>query len=206
MNAVKDQYKETFLFFRTSLWKPALFCAILFFVAIAGTLVALSKRPDVVEKLMDVVSHIFSMKALQVDGKLSAIGILANNLRTSGLMILLGFIPFLFIPILGLIENACIIGILMAGITLKGTSPWALVAGLAPHGIFEIPALFLSAGLGCLLCMEIIRTLLGRKREKRFLQTLSEICRFFLLVVLPLLVVAAGIEAYVSPVVMNYFI
>lgn len=206
MNAIRGQYKEVFLFFRKRLWKSALLCAILFLVVIAGTAVTLSKQPDVTQKLMEMVSHIFSMKALQVDGKLSAIGILTNNLRTSGLMILLGFIPFVFIPILGLIENACIIGILIAGTALKGANLWALVAGLAPHGIFELPALFLSAGLGCILCMEIIRKLLGRKREKGFLQTLSEICRFFLLVILPLLVIAAGIEAHVSPVVMNYFL
>lgn len=206
MNAVKGQYKEAFLFFRTKLWKPALVCAVLFFAAIAGTVVILSKRPDVVHQLMEIVSHIFSMKALQVDGKLSAMGILTNNLRTSGLLVLLGLIPFLFLPILGLVENACVIGIIMAGTALKGASLEALAAGLIPHGIFELPALILSTGMGSLLCMEVIRTLLRRKREKNFLQTLSEICRFFLLIVLPLLVVAAVIETYVSPVAMNYFL
>jgi stage II sporulation protein M len=58
---------------------------------------------------------------------------------------------------------------------------------LFPHGIFELPAVLISIGLGMRL-----GTILFRKAS--FKEEIIESARFFILIIVPLLIVAAVIE------------
>ena len=78
------------------------------------------------------------------------------------------------------------------------------MAGLVPHGIFEIPALLLSLAAGLCLCRNINRYI--RCNEKGMMKPLLlDLLRVVGLLVVPLLTLAAVMEAYVTPLAMQLF-
>lgn len=136
------------------------------------------------------------------DGSFNVLALFANNLRAMVLGILYGFIPFLYLPALALGVNAAILGMLASLID----GQWLLLAaGILPHGIFELPALFLSLAAGLCLCKNINAYI--RKNEKGIMKPLLlNILRVTVLLVLPLLVIAAVMETYVTPALMQLFL
>lgn len=139
---------------------------------------------------------------VQEDGSFNVLALFANNLRAMVLGILYGFIPFLYLPALALGVNAAILGMLASLID----GQWLLLAaGILPHGIFELPALFLSLAAGLCLCKNI--NVYIRKNEKGVMKPLLlNILRVVALLVLPLLVIAAVMETYVTPALMQLFL
>ena len=136
------------------------------------------------------------------DGSFSALALFGNNLRAMVLSTLYGFIPFLYLPALSMGVNAILLGMVASSVN----SQWLLLAaGILPHGIFELPALCLSLAAGLCLCQNINRYI--RKNEKGIMKPLLlNILRVTGLVVIPLLVVAAIMESYVTPAVMQLFV
>lgn len=135
------------------------------------------------------------------DGSFSALALFGNNLRAMVLSTLYGFIPFLYLPALSMGVNAILLGMVASSVN----GQWLLLAaGILPHGIFELPALCLSLAAGLCLCQNINRYI--RKNEKGIMKPLLlNILRVTGLVVIPLLVVAAIMESYVTPAVMQLF-
>ena len=135
------------------------------------------------------------------DGSFSALALFGNNLRAMVLSTLYGFIPFLYLPALSMGVNAILLGMVAASVN----GQWLLLAaGILPHGIFELPALCLSLAAGLCLCQNINRYI--RKNEKGVMTPLLlNILRVTGLVVVPLLVIAAIMESYVTPAVMQLF-
>lgn len=135
------------------------------------------------------------------DGSFSALALFGNNLRAMVMTVLYGFIPFLYLPALSLGLNAAIIGMLAA---LMDGQWLLLLAGLVPHGIFEVPALLLSLAAGLCLCRNINRYI--RCNEKGMMKPLLlDLLRVVGLLVVPLLALAAVMEAYVTPLAMQLF-
>lgn len=135
------------------------------------------------------------------DGSFSALALFGNNLRAMVMTVLYGFIPFLYLPALSLGLNAAIIGMLAA---LMDGQWLLLLAGLVPHGIFEVPALLLSLAAGLCLCRNINRYI--RCNEKGMMKPLLlDLLRVVGLLVVPLLTLAAVMEAYVTPLAMQLF-
>ena len=127
------------------------------------------------------------------DGSFSALALFGNNLRAMVMTVLYGFIPFLYLPALSLGLNAAIIGMLAA---LMDGQWLLLLAGLVPHGIFEVPALLLSLAAGLCLC---------RNGKGMMKPLLLDLLRVVGLLVVPLLALAAVMEAYVTPLAMQLF-
>lgn len=135
-------------------------------------------------------------------GNISLVGLFLNNLRTMVLSMLYGFIPFLYLPALSLGVNAVILGVLAAYYSNSGISLLLYFAGILPHGIFELHALFLSLGAGLCLCKSINTYI--RKNEKGIIKPLLlDILRVTALLVLPLLLIAAVMESCVTPLVLQ---
>ena len=127
------------------------------------------------------------------DGSFSALALFGNNLRAMVMTVLYGFIPFLYLPALSLGLNAALIGMLAA---LMDGQWLLLLAGLVPHGIFEVAGLF--------LCRNINRYI--RCNEKGMMKPLLlDLLRVVGLLVVPLLTLAAVMEAYVTPLAMQLF-
>ena len=142
---------------------------------------------------------------VDTEGELSVFALLMNNWRAMLLSALWGLIPFLFLPVLSLFVNGALVGLLGGWVLQNGGSLPLYFAGILPHGVFELPALVLSAACGVYLCRGLCRIILNRPDKAPAVVLFSELLRVLVLVVAPLTVCAAFIECYVTPVVMAFF-
>lgn len=126
--------------------------------------------------------------------------LLWQNTRTLILSLVLGICSFGILGVMPMFATMGILGYLVQTLANNGISMQSTVAGLIlPHGIFEIPAMILAAAAvlqtGLMLATPISRKTVGEV----FISALGEWLRIFLGVVLPLLVIAAIIEAWITP-------
>lgn len=162
-------------------------------------------RPELAERLADYLLALMGDKqVVTADGTLSAPLLFANNLRACMVTMLYGLLPFLYLPALALGMNAIILGGLGAWYVGQGYPVAGYLAGLLPHGIFELPALVLSMAMGLCVCGHLSRRIRGDKSTLSPWECLALISRM-LLAVAPLLAVAALLEAYITPVIASYF-
>jgi stage II sporulation protein M len=139
-------------------------------------------------------------------GTLSPVDLFVNNLRATLFTMLYGLIPFLQLPALALGLNAMMLGVLAAWYVSEGISLAVYLAALIPHGIFEIPALILAFAMGLYVCGQLTRRCRKDESALHLWDCLVQISRVLLLIEIPLLVVAALMEAYVTPVFASLFI
>lgn len=111
--------------------------------------------------------------------------ILQNNIITCFLGVLLGSLFGIF-PLFSVIFNGLGIGyILQKVFQVSGISDFWM---LLPHGIFELPAVFISLGIGLRLGVLLF------KGVKDFKSGFYKSINLFLMIVIPLLILAAIIE------------
>lgn len=178
-----------------NLRKEIIISVVVFILGIALLFVCI--KPEVANEM---IKNFFEGKTdiLAPDGTVTAFGLLRNNVTASLVMFLAGIIPFIFLPLIGIFVNGAIIGALFKLFYANGVNILALfIRGILPHGIFEIPALVISAAMGVKLCMTVIKKI--RKKDVSLGETLRELGITFITVVVPLLIVAALVEAYVTP-------
>ncbi|ABR56121.1 protein of unknown function DUF95 transmembrane [Methanococcus aeolicus Nankai-3] len=98
--------------------------------------------------------------------------ILINNLKVIFLM-LAGSITFGLSTFINLIFNGFNVGVLI-GSTFQTNEPLKLIAGLIlPHGIFEIPAMLISAVAGFKIPYEVIQYLMDKLDENLWFSLLA---------------------------------
>lgn len=176
--------------------------AVAFLVLVVLSYIAGRLFPEIPAAILTYFNEVVADSGIvRDDGSFSALALFGNNLRAMVLSTLYGFIPFLYLPALSMGVNAILLGMVASSVN----SQWLLLAaGILPHGIFELPALCLSLAAGLCLCQNINRYI--RKNEKGLMKPLLlNILRVTGLVVIPLLVVAAIMESYVTPAVMQLF-
>ena len=176
--------------------------AVAFLVLVVLSYIAGRLFPEIPATVLTYFNEVVADSGIvRDDGSFSALALFGNNLRAMVLSTLYGFIPFLYLPALSMGVNAILLGMVASSVN----GQWLLLAaGILPHGIFELPALCLSLAAGLCLCQNINRYI--RKNEKGFMKPLLlNILRVTGLVVVPLLVVAAIMESYVTPAVMQLF-
>jgi stage II sporulation protein M len=101
--------------------------------------------------------------------------------------IIYGFALGIF-PILSIFANGYVVGyVCSSAISLSGVGS---LLSLLPHGIFELPAIFVSFGMG----MKFGTFIFYKDKMKNFRKFFVDSLRVFVFVVLPLLVIAAIIE------------
>ena len=177
--------------------------AIAFLVLVVLSYIAGRLFPEIPATVLTYFNEVVADSGIvRDDGSFSALALFGNNLRAMVLSTLYGFIPFLYLPALSMGVNAILLGMVASSVN----GQWLLLAaGILPHGIFELPALCLSLAAGLCLCQNINRYI--RKNEKGIMKPLLlNILRVMGLVVIPLLVVAAIMESYVTPAVMQLFV
>ena len=162
--------------------------------------------PDLRDMLFRLVTDMFSSLDLTDDnGNLSAFALLSNNLQACTMIMLYGLIPFVHFTALALGTNAMLLGVLEAYYVTNGISMLAYMAALIPHGIFEFPALILAFAMGLYVCGQLSRRCRHDETAVSLPECLLLIFRLLALVLLPLLAVAALMEAYLTPLVVSLF-
>jgi stage II sporulation protein M len=73
---------------------------------------------------------------------------------------------------------------------------------IVPHGILELSAVFLGTATGLLLGNVVLKRIL-RKSDAQLRPALSRALRFYAIVILPMLLVAAMIEAFITTVIIG---
>ncbi len=127
--------------------------------------------------------------------------IFLNNAIKAFSVILLGFF-FAIFPIFFIYINGELIG-LVAGVFQEKVGLLIIALGLLPHGIFEIPAMILSASYGIWLGNCFYKRI--RYRELFSVNFSFAVKRFFKLI-LPLIFVAAILESIVTPIFIEYLL
>lgn len=133
--------------------------------------------------------------------------IFENNVQATILTVVYGFLPFLFYPALTLGTNALILSAL--GVVSVGggsVSLAAYLAGILPHGVFEIPALLLSCAVGLCHCRLVTGLILKRPAATSWRQQVISLSYVYVALVLPLLLVAALIETFLTPAAIAWFL
>ena len=116
-----------------------------------------------------------------------------NNITASLLSMLYGLIPFLPLSALALGTNALMLGAFAAIYQQQGIGLGAYFVGVLPHGI---------CALGLLICRTGTERVL-KKSDTPFFRRVLDCIRVFLTFSVPLLLVAALIETYVTPALLN---
>ena len=200
---MKKQFRAIGDFWRAEYGRYVGMTAAAFLVLLVLSYIAGRLFPDIPVSVISAFNEdIAGSGIVHEDGSFNVLALFANNLRAMVLGVLYGFIPFLYLPALALGVNAAILGMLASLID----GQWLLLAaGILPHGIFELPALFLSLAAGLCLCKNI--NVYICKNEKGVMKPLLlNILRVVVLLVLPLLVIAAVMETYVTPALMQLFL
>lgn len=120
-----------------------------------------------------------------------------KNLSVAAILVLVGHVAFAVPTLFILAVNGAVIGLLARLFLDAGLPPLAFVAGVAPHGVIELPALLLTAGFAFALA--------GRRLKGKTVPGLSPRFGFLFRIVTPLLLLAAVLEVYVTPLVISRF-
>ena len=205
-NFIKRQYKESWQFFKNHLKWIFLGVALFFVLFIVLTGLYFVNNIDQVYEIIDAFRE--SLKDIDLDSSSgTASGVFLNNLRACAMGWVLGFIPFLFLPAFILLANATIMGALSGVYALNGMSVAKMyIFGIMPHGIFELPAIFLSIAMGLYTCYSLVIRICEAKYHRGQVKYAAVNClRLYLCFVFPLLIVAGFIEGFITPKLIDAF-
>lgn len=183
MTKVIDNWKKSWKFLKESK-NYLIFIAILFLASLLlGLILPIFFQEMIMNFIKQVVIQTKDLNFLQL-----FFFILQNNLLTAFSGLILGVV-FGIIPVFFTILNGYVLGFVMNKVAYVDILS---VFKVLPYGIFELSAVIISLALGLRLGMFIFRK---RKNKKVFYSDMENYFRIFLFIVIPLLVVAALIEA-----------
>ena len=168
--------------------------------ALAGTLLAMT-RPDFLRsflgpRMMDAIDHhkMWTDSVVSVAPAASS-QILTNNITVSFITFAGGIMAGL-LTVYSLILNGVLLGAVGTACALNDMSVplWSFVA---PHGVLELPAIFIAGGAGLRLAQGLLFPGL-LSRSDSLAKAGSEAVRLVMGVV-PVLIVAGLIEGFISP-------
>jgi len=113
--------------------------------------------------------------------------IFQNNVLSAFFAMTLGIFLGIF-PVVNAIMNGTVLGYVFS--LASAREGFSVILLLLPHGIFELPAVFIALGLGMRFGMFIF----AKNKKQEFNERLSGSIKVFFTVVLPLLAIAAIIE------------
>jgi stage II sporulation protein M len=132
--------------------------------------------------------------------------ILLNNIRAVVIAFLLSVISFSVLGMIAYLVNMVLIGGLLGVLNIIGISPLGIFAvGILPHGIFELTAVVLASAALLNLGVKLVTPDPQHSFGEIFFQSAADWAKIFAGICLPLLVVAAIIEANVTAgLLINY--
>lgn len=123
-----------------------------------------------------------------------------HNARTTVVFLLLGLVSFSTLGLTLFIGNIALVGGVLGAAHLVGYSPFlAFVAGILPHGIFELSAIMLATAAMLRVGAQLVTPQPDKSLGEILLLSLADWLRIFVGLVLPLLAIAALVEIYITP-------
>jgi len=122
--------------------------------------------------------------------------------NVTALLISFALSPFLcLVPVLALTVNGWVLGWVSASV-IKEQSLGFLLAGILPHGIFELPAFIMGEAVALSFGTAVIPAMFKKERKNLLLSNLRQNLRYFVIALI-LLLPAAVIETYVTPLFLD---
>jgi len=180
--------------------RPYLIASILFFTggAVIGGAVA-SRYPELADYFGDSVAGFLTTFRDLPKPQLAAAIFLNNSVKTLAAILLglaIGIVPALF-----LVVNGIVLGVVFfLSSYSRGVGPSLL--SILPHGVVELAAVFLGTAIGLMLGDFVLKRML-RKSDVKIGVELVRALGFFGIVIVPMLLVAALIEAFVTTVIIG---
>ncbi len=181
---LREEYKENWDYIKESKNFIYLIIAVFFVFAFVGFFIPV---PDAVaEQILHFIQELLEKIQGMNQNELISF-IFLNNLQSSFFVMVFGVFLGIF-PVVGAILNGYLLGFVASmGVGEGGVS---VLLRLLPHGIFELPAVFISLGLGLKLGTFVFQEEKIHSLKKYFWNSL----RIFFFIVIPLLILAAIIE------------
>ena len=180
--------------------RPYLATSVALFVA-SGLLgmLATSYVPHIAQYFnQDVAGFVKLFRALPKLGL--AVAIFLNNTIKALLVIVSGPVLGLF-PVIFLLANGAALGFVLS-VSIRSRGVLTALLAILPHGIFELPAILLATSMGLLLGGSGMKKLF-RLGETSIRSELALALKFFVRIVVPLLVIAALVEAFLTSVLVT---
>lgn len=179
-----------------------IFSIVFFLISVAVGYIFAEKNPAETVKIIESFRKMIEEAGDPGSIKLAEY-LFLRNAFASLLAMALGVILGLF-PLLGLLTNGIILGIFAFLFSSKASSLLIFLAGILPHGIFELPAFFFAAATGLWLGAAAFRWLAydGDWIKNKFTQGI----KFFFFAIVPLLMLAAFVESFITPKILELLI
>lgn len=126
--------------------------------------------------------------------------ILLNNASKCLGAIMLGLL-FGLAPLIFDVVNGFILGLLAVASAKVEAAPFSFLVKLAPHGALEVPAMLFSVAVGLREGVAMIKKLRGE--EVSLKEEAKQGLKLFVRLVLPLLLSAAVIEVFLTPLIVS---
>jgi uncharacterized membrane protein SpoIIM required for sporulation len=185
--------------------QPSLVLMVVFFCALLLG-VGLSQAfpfPPALQETMTREQMVDNMSRLQLVLHALPAYIVLHNLRVIALATLLGLFTFGVLGLVIFILPWTVISYLAAQLALSGENPFLFVLGtVVPHAIFELPALLLAGAAALRWHAVLIAPAEGQAISESWLLAAADFTRVLTGLVIPLLIVAALVESYVTPLVL----
>jgi uncharacterized membrane protein SpoIIM required for sporulation len=150
-------------------------------------------------------------KALQTQDvglfpRLDTLSIFGNNVRSLALATALAVFSFGIGALLLLLIPLALVGFFTTAVAQVGVNPLVFLgAFILPHGILELPAAIVATAFALRLGAAVMSPPNGRSSGDNFIEALADWAKVFLFLVIPLLLLAALIEATLTPRVVVFF-
>jgi len=127
-----------------------------------------------------------------------------HNARTTVAFLLLGLVSFGTLGLTLFIGNIALVGGVLGAAHLVEYSPLLVFAvGILPHGIFELTAIFLATAAMLKVGAQLVTPQPDKSLGEVLLISLADWFRIFIGIVLPFLAIAAVVEIYLTPLLMQ---
>jgi len=175
-----DNYSACFKFFREARWYVVISLGLFSLFFLIGFIFPLFFREEIFQFISEMIELLEGKSILWLIQF-----IFLNNLKASFFAMVFG-ISFGIFPVIVGVVNGYLIGF-VARETVAREGIFILWK-LFPHGIFELPAVILSIGIGFKIGIDLFR------KDQKFKYNFKEGLRFFVFVIFPLLLIAGIIE------------
>ncbi len=148
-----------------------------------------------------------SPEILDFPDRISAPALFMHNSSVVLGILLAGLVSFSVLGILVYLLNIGLLGGVFGLFQILGLPSMPLfLAGVVPHGVFEIPALILASAAVLRIGVMLVTPQTGKSIGEVVIELLADWLIVFIGIVLPLLAIAAAVEVYVTPGILLAFL
>jgi len=181
---LKEEYKNSWNYLKESKNFIYIIIAVFFVFVLIGFFIP---APDsLAEQILKFIEELLEKTQEMSQGELIKF-IFFNNLQSSFYGMIFGVLLGIF-PVIAAIANGYLLGF-VSSISVENNG-FLVLWRLLPHGIFELPAIFISLGLG----LKFGTFIFQKRKLESFKEYFFNSLKVFFLIIIPLLIIAGIIE------------